>query len=130
MRSLLSALAFGASIVPLSLSAQDVQLNLTEDNGDLRSALSAASLSLSLIEDGAESPQDFVAAARADYRRLLTGLYSEGYYGGTISILVDGIEASQIDPLVQRTSVSTIVLNVASGPKFTFGRAEIAPPRT
>ncbi len=68
-----------------------------------------------------------MAAARADYRRLLTGLYAQGYYGGTISILVDGVEAASLDPLVRRSSVSSVVLRVTPGPRFTFGQAGIAP---
>ncbi|MDP5359981.1 MAG: outer membrane protein assembly factor, partial [Paracoccaceae bacterium] len=55
-----------------------------------RGALNEASL-LRALDDTA-APQDYIAAARADYRRLLTALYAEGYYGGTISITVDGVE--------------------------------------
>lgn len=127
MRKLITSLALTACLAPSVLEAQDVRLDAPDASEDLRTALTAASLSLTLARDGADAPQDYVAAARADYRRLLTGLYSEGYYGGTISILVDGIEASRIDPLVPRSSVSTIVLSVSTGPQFTFGRADIAP---
>ena len=73
-----------------SLHAQDVRLVAKE----ARSALNTASL-LRALEDDAD-PQDYVAAARADYRRLLTALYAEGYYAGTISITVDGVEAANI----------------------------------
>lgn len=127
MRGTAAVVAFGMWLTPLGLGAQDVQLNVAAADDDLRSVLSAASLTISLERDGADAPQDYVAAARADYRRLLTGLYSEGYYGGTISILVDGIEASRIDPLVPRASVQTVTLNVTPGPQFTFGRTDIAP---
>ncbi|WP_281985230.1 autotransporter assembly complex protein TamA [Thalassorhabdomicrobium marinisediminis] len=128
MRKSITAAALGLMVFPLCAAAQDVRL-ITPDGteGDLRSALRAASLTLSLEEDGAEAPQDYVAAARADYRRLLTGLYAEGYYGGTISILVDGIEASALDPLAAPPSVQTVQLRVDPGPRFTFGRAEIGP---
>lgn len=127
MRDTAAVLALGLWLTPFGLGAQDVQLNVPAADDELRSILSAASLTLSLERDGADAPQDYVAAARADYRRLLTGLYSEGYYGGTISILVDGMEASLIDPLVPRASVQTVTLNVTPGPQFTFGRADIAP---
>ncbi|MCF2872398.1 BamA/TamA family outer membrane protein [Octadecabacter sp. G9-8] len=127
MRRLGTALALSALIFPLGLTAQNVQLNAPDASESLRTALTAASLTLSLAEDGADAPQDYVAAARADYSRLLTGLYSEGFYGGTISILVDGVEASRLDPLVPRGSVNSVVLSVTPGPRFTFGRAEIEP---
>ncbi|SMX33851.1 autotransporter assembly complex protein TamA [Octadecabacter ascidiaceicola] len=127
MRNLIKTLALSAWMIPGVLGAQEVRLNAPGASDELRSALTAASLTLALSRDGADAPQDYVAAARADYRRLLTGLYSEGYYGGTISILVDGIEASRLDPLMPRSSVSSVVLSVSPGPRFTFGRADIAP---
>lgn len=120
-------LAIGLAVSPVGLGAQDVQLNVNGANESLHNALRAASLSISLADDGADAPQDYVAAARADYRRLLTGLYAQGYYGGTISILVDGVEASRLDPLIPRTSVRNVTLNVTPGPLFSFGRADIAP---
>ncbi|MGJ8610679.1 MAG: autotransporter assembly complex protein TamA [Octadecabacter sp.] len=127
MRNLIHSMALTALIAPFGAAAQDVRLDAPQADEDLQTALSAASLSLDLLRDGADAPQDYVAAARADYRRLLTGLYSQGYYGGTISILVDGVEASSIDPLIPRRSVNTVVLSVTPGPQFTFGRADIEP---
>lgn len=126
-RRLCAAACAALCLGPLASAAQDVQLALNGDDDDLRSTLTAASLSLSLVENGADAPQDYVAAARADYRRLLTGLYAEGYYGGVISIRVDGVEAAQIDPLIPRATVRTVVLSVDPGPRFTFGRTQVAP---
>ena len=127
MRKTAIILAFGAWLTPMASAAQDVTLNVQNADDELQSVLTAASLSLSLERDGADAAQDYVAAARADYRRLLTGLYAQGFYGGTISILVDGVEASQLDPLVSRRLVQSVVLNVTPGPRFTFGRADISP---
>lgn len=115
------------ALAPAAAIAQDVQLDLSGGSDGLRQTLQAASLTMSLEESGGGAAQDYVAAARADYRRLLTGLYSEGYYGGVISITVDGEEASRIDPLVPRGRVSRVVLTVTAGPRFTFGQAGIAP---
>lgn len=128
MRKTLRTMVFGLLVSPIGVGAQDVTL-VTPDSAPtgLNTTLRAASLSLSLQQDGADAPQDYVAAARADYRRLLTGLYAEGYYGGTISILVDGVEASNLDPLVTRSAVRTVELRVDPGPRFTFGRTDIAP---
>ncbi|MBT8411253.1 MAG: outer membrane protein assembly factor, partial [Octadecabacter sp.] len=132
MRFLTSRLSVLLCVAPLALApaavaAQEVQLDVSGGSDGLRQTLQAASLTLSLEESGGGAAQDFVAAARADYRRLLTGLYSEGYYGGTISIIVDGTEASQLDPLIPRNTVSRVVLSVNPGPRFTFGRADVAP---
>lgn len=125
MRKLLTVLAL--AFLPLPALSQNVTLDVTGGDDALETRLQTASLTLALEDDGAQAPQDYVAAARADYRRLLTGLYAEGYYGGTISILVDGIEAARLDPLVRRGSVSQVDLRVTAGPRFTFGRADVAP---
>ena len=104
-----------------SLHAQDVRLVAKE----ARSALNTASL-LRALEDDAD-PQDYVAAARADYRRLLTALYAEGYYAGTISITVDGVEAANIAPLDAPSTITEVVIRVEPGAQFTFGDVNIAP---
>lgn len=127
MRGNLNTLALALCLGATGAFAQEVSLIAPDASDDLRGALRAASLSVELARDGAKAPQDYIAAARADYRRLLTGLYSEGYYGGTISIRVDGAEAAGLDPLVPRTSVNTVELIVTPGPRFTFGRTDIAP---
>ena len=127
IRPILTSVLLTALTAPLSSFAQTVDLVTTSGNARLQSTLEASSLTLSLEQDGGSDAQDFLAAARADYRRLLTGLYSAGYYSGTISILVDGIEASTLDPLVPRASVNSVQIRVTPGPRFTFGRADIQP---
>jgi translocation and assembly module TamA len=102
-------------------TAQDVRL--VADTA--RDALNSASL-LRKLEDTA-APQDYVAAARADYRRLLTALYAEGYYSGTISITVDGAEAANLAPLAAPSSIDEVVIRVDAGPRFTFGDVAISP---
>ena len=117
LKRLCATLAICAS----SVAAQEVQLV----SDAARSALNAASL-LRALDDTA-APQDYIAAARADYRRLLTALYAEGYYAGTISITVDGIEASNIAPLAAPNAIGTVVITVIPGTRFTFGDVQIAP---
>ncbi|MCC5974961.1 MAG: outer membrane protein assembly factor, partial [Rubellimicrobium sp.] len=98
LRSLL--LCIGVGLAAASVSAQEVTFELAEGSDGLRRALRANSLTLDLRRnEELNSPQDYVAAARADYRRLLTGLYAQGYYSGTISIRIDGREAADIQPL-------------------------------
>ncbi len=113
---LLAAMAWASSA-----AAQEVRL-VAET---ARDALSEASLLRQLDDDAV--PQDYIAAARADYRRLLTALYAEGYYGGIISITIDGAEAANLSPLAAPSVINSVVINVDSGPKFTFGTASITP---
>jgi translocation and assembly module TamA len=108
-------------IYATAASAQDVKLVSSAARG----ALSEASLLRDL--DDTAAPQDFIAAARADYRRLLTALYAEGYYSGEISIMVDGVEAANIAPLAAPKTIGEVVIRVKPGPQFTFGNVSIAP---
>lgn len=125
LRPSLFALALA---VPHAAPAQEARLVLPPGTDDtLATVLENASLTLSLGAEGLTSAQDYVAAARADYRLLLAGLYSEGYYGGVISILVDGREAISIQPLDAPARVGEVVLSVRPGPRFAFGRTAIAP---
>lgn len=125
LRPSLLALALA---LPVAARAQEARLVLPPDADDaLADVLELASQTLSLEAEGLTSSQDYVAAARADYRRLLAGLYAEGYYGGVISILVDGQEASAIDPFDAPERIGEVVLRVEPGPRFTFGRTVIAP---
>ena len=117
----ISGTLLAASLMTGAVQAQEVRLEADSAS----SALRAASLLLSLEEDAA--PQDYVAAARADYRRLLTALYAEGYYSGTVSIVIDGTEAAAIAPLAAPDRIGTVQITVEAGPRFTFGEVALAP---
>jgi translocation and assembly module TamA len=67
-----------------------------------------------------------LARARADYKRILGALYNEGYYGGTISILVGGREAANLPPDATLPKPVVVQLRVDPGPLFHFGRIGIA----
>lgn len=94
---------------------------------DLRSALRGASLLVTSKQEEQTNAQDLFAAARAEYARLLGALYAEGYYSGTISVLVDGREAAGIAPLDAPRRINKIEVIVQPGPQFQFSRAKIAP---
>lgn len=108
-------------------TAQDVSLNAPGADDSLLTLLKDASLSRSVGDEEDPQPQDYVAAARADYRRLLTALYAAGYYSGTISIKVNGTEAANLAPLAAPKQIDTIDIAVDPGPLFTFGVASVAP---
>ena len=115
------------AFVPTIAWGQTISFDVTGESDVLSAALKDASLVAALDPADDPAPQDYVAAARADYRRLLTALYSRGYYGGTISILVNGLEATNIAPLDAPSAISTVTYAVNPGPRFTFGKAEITP---
>lgn len=72
-----------------------------------------------------------LAKARGDYRRIVAALYNEGYYGGTVSIRVGGVEAANLAPDVNLPDPVDVAIVVDPGPLFRFNSVNIvnqAPP--
>jgi translocation and assembly module TamA len=114
-------------LVPTMSMAQTVDFDIKGDDENIANAVRSASLVLSIGTDETPNPQDYIAAARADYRRILTALYGQGHYSGTVSILVDGREAAGIAPLGAPNRIDQITLRIDPGPSFTFGNASVDP---
>lgn len=116
------ALAFALAF-PLSAKAfQPVQFNI--EGGDLASVRAASGL-LSLEADATN--EEIIAAARAEYARIVGALYAEGYYSPVVSVRIDGREAAEIAPLATPSAVQTIAVRVTPGPAFQFGRVSVSP---
>ena len=96
---------------------------------NLRDELRGGSLLIeqTLLEENPPSTSEILAAAQADYKRLLAVLYDNGYFSGVITINVDGREAAAIPPVEPPATISRVVIDVDAGPQFRFGRARIAP---
>lgn len=123
-RTILCAALMG---VPGIGAAQNLDLNVSGGSDDLRSELKDA-MSLYALADAEETtPQALIAAAQADYERIVAALYGVGRFSPVVSIKVDGREAAEISPFEAPASINTILIEVDPGPRFQFGRAEIAP---
>lgn len=116
---------FALALLPVH--ATEVALIAPNAPDSLKKALRAASTSLTLAEEENTQSQDILAAARADYARLIGALYDNGYYSGIIEIKVDGREAADISPVQAPPSIQQIILRVQPGPRFNFARATIQP---
>ncbi|EKF44067.1 surface antigen (D15) [Nitratireductor indicus C115] len=82
-------------------------------------------------EKPASGAAGLIVKARGDYSRLLNTLYADARYGGSISITIDGREASDLPIDANLANPATILINVNPGPTFNFRQAEIvnkAPP--
>ncbi len=126
LRATTAALAF----IWIGCAGQSATLAITgvEDGSDLYDALSGGSLLREqTAEDATPTTQELLAAAQADYARLLAVLYDQGYFGAVIKITVDGVEASTIAPVAPPSQINRAVIAVEPGRKFTFSRADIAP---
>lgn len=107
------------------------EVTVLEAEGDLERKLRSASTLWNDREEPASGSGGLLAKARGDYRRLLATLYTEGRYGGTISIRIDGREAADLPPDTVLANPATVVVSVDPGPEFRFGEAAIvnqAPP--
>ena len=96
-------------------------------DGDLVDALTGASLLIQANEEDVNDPQDVLADAQADYSRLVGALWSQGYYGASVSIRVNGREAAQIAPLERLGPITSVQVLVQPGPQYAFGEASVVP---
>lgn len=78
-----------------------------------------------------------ISRAQADYRRILAALYSEGFYAGSVSIRINGVEADRFSVGDELEGEPALSLTVDPGPIFSFDEAIIdnapstwAPPET
>lgn len=123
--SLLAALAIVFASGAQALEAVDFEV--PGGPPGLVEALRANSLLAEAERTGTESPPEIVAAALADYPRLVETLYAAGRYGGTVSIRIDGREAADMPLLALPARVDRVTVRVDPGPEFRFGLAQVAP---
>ncbi|MDZ7709620.1 MAG: BamA/TamA family outer membrane protein [Roseovarius sp.] len=116
-----------ACLAALPARAAEVRLSAPQAPDKFADRLRAASLSITAAAQDDGTAQDLLAAAQADYARLIGVLYAEGYYGGTISIRVDGREAADIPSLSPPGEIGRIEIEVVRGAGFRFGKAEVTP---
>lgn len=112
---------------PPAAALESVELSAPGASSALIQTLRASSLLIAAQEAGRTAPIDLLAAARAEYGRLLSLLYEQGHYAPQIRVLMDGREAADIAPLSPPRDVSRIEVRIDLGPLFTFGRVEVGP---
>jgi translocation and assembly module TamA len=115
------------AVAVAAAGATETRFTAPGASDDFSDKLRGTSLSLEVAGRADASPQDLVAAAQADYARLTGVLYAAGYYGGVISITIDGREAADIPPLTRLSAVNRLEITVDHGAAFTFSRASLAP---
>ncbi|UWQ18991.1 autotransporter assembly complex family protein [Jannaschia sp. M317] len=120
------ALCLATLSIPLTAPAAELRLNLSTDE-DLAETLRAASLLAQAVDEGTQVRRDLVAAAQADYSRLLAVLFEAGHFGPAISITLDGVEAAALPTIGTTGSVGTASISVQPGPVFLFGTATVGP---
>ncbi|MHA6346201.1 autotransporter assembly complex protein TamA [Roseivivax sp. CAU 1761] len=120
---------FGSAAPSVALEALTYSITApdAEQRAEMTDVLREVSLLYAARVEGRTEPEDLVATALAEYAEILEMLYARGYYGGVISVRIDGREASEIALLDLPDRTGRIHVAVETGPRFRFSRAEIAP---
>lgn len=126
------ALSLAVLLPPGAGAFEAVRFDAGDAPEEVRADLQASSVLLLVDSDQVTDPARLLAAARADYQRLLGALYKHGYYGGVIRIRADGAEVAELPATATLPDLRRIEVSIDPGPKFQFRRADIGPlaPRT
>lgn len=101
-----------------------VDFSVTE-GGSVEAAIRNASALVADQNEPASGAAGLLAKARGDYRRIVAALYNEGYYGGTVSIRVDGAEAANLAPDITLSNPANVTILVSPGPLFRFNSVNV-----
>lgn len=121
------ALAAGLAMPGAALALETVEIRVPGADPALVQQIRASSLVLEAQTEGRTQPVDLMAAARAEYGRLIGLLYEEGYFAPVIRVRVDGREAAEASTLRPPARIGRIEVDIDLGPQFRFGRTEVAP---
>ncbi|MGJ8547176.1 MAG: autotransporter assembly complex protein TamA [Sulfitobacter sp.] len=117
----------GSLLLAAPVAAATLTVTGTED-GDILDALRGGSLlAEQTAEDADPTEQEVLAAAQADYGRLLAVMYDRGYYGAVITITLDGVDVANIAPVSPPSQINQAVIKVEPGKQFRFGRVGVGP---
>ncbi len=123
---LAAALILALAALP-ARALERVELQLAGSDAALQGRLRAASLVLALRSGDNPPPADILAAARADYSRLMAALYETGRYSGIVHVFVDGREAAEIPVFEAPSRIGTVSIRVDPGPIFRLHDPVIEP---
>lgn len=118
---------FNFLMLASAASSFEYRLSASPENAEIENALSAASLVREALLAPDVTSQDVLAAAQADYARMIAALYEEGYYAPEVSITLDGQEAAGIPLLASLPQISEVSIKVITGARFQFGDVSVAP---
>lgn len=114
-----------ASAIIADPQAYEVNIDIAGDDTEVIDAARNTSTLWAGRDAPASGAAGLLASARTDYRRIVAALYANGYYGGTVTINVDGTEATNLAPDASLGDPALVVIRVDPGPQFTFGTIKI-----
>ncbi len=127
-RRLIATISLAAAILASGVAqAAQLQLNAPRLSEDQQAQIRAASTLFALDDIQNALPQDLVAAGLADYERLLSVLFENGFLSSQISIQADGREVAAISALSPPGRIGAMTISIEPGAQFRFGETRIAP---
>jgi translocation and assembly module TamA len=127
---LLSAIALVQIGLAPTVAAQDkvrtTPLRFTVKDA-LREDIQAISLLAKILTEPDHSDAEILAAAKADYQRIVLTLYESGYYSSSINIRINGREVADYSLFDKIGTINSAAILVNEGPVFLFGTAQITP---
>lgn len=93
----------------------------------LSSALSASSDLIGLQEKPAAGDIGLIARGNGDFERLVATLYEDARYGGTVTILMDGVRLADLQPdhAFRRGAPVDIRITVRPGAQYRLGEVQL-----
>ncbi len=114
---------------PVSPDAQPytIEVDVVGADDDLSARIRSSSL-LYTEREGRPPPSTaaFLSRVGAEYGRIVAGLYTEGHYGGVVTITVDGRDPESLSPDEPLPDPVAVKIDVDPGPRFAFGRLDVA----
>ncbi len=125
--NLLALTVLLGAVTPSAYAFDALEFQIEGADSALETALRRASQLRVARAEGITDPFEIYTIARAEYGQLIGIFFEAGFYAPTISVRIDGREASDISPLTPPTRVGRIDVRANPGPAFVFGRTDLGP---
>jgi translocation and assembly module TamA len=102
-----------------------LDMTIAGGDGDLEDLVRDASALSRDLERPPPGTAGLIARARGDYGRIVAALYTQGYYGGSVRILIGGAPAESVRPDMELPDPVAVSVSIDPGPLFRFGLVHI-----
>lgn len=120
------SLTFILTMGTIPLGAQ-TSMSMTTKTEAMKDEISNVSLLRQTLLKDDVTNIEIIAAAQADYARIVARLYEDGYFSSTVSITLNGREVADLIPFEDLGQITNATISVDEGDIFTFGKTAIGP---
>ncbi len=105
----------------------EATLSSITGSGDLEDELRSSSVLISKEDQSPSGQAGLISRGLTDLDRLVARLYANGYYGGTVSISLNGtdLQSTLETGVIPGPRPVQVAIAVTPGPLFTFGEVDI-----